>query len=166
MPKPVRASLSKRTVAQDKGKCIACDGSGNNSKGNLCFPCRGTGRKLLASTVDTDLDKQIACFVDCADYALRRSNIYKYPDRVKHVIDMPNDKWVRIMTEDTFGTKTGVYSFISLIDVRTISMGFICAGDVFKALNVKQPGKVKAGNVYDQDYRQLLSPYGIIYLRT
>lgn len=26
-------------------KCIACKGTGKNSKGNPCYPCKGTGRK-------------------------------------------------------------------------------------------------------------------------
>lgn len=29
-----------------KTKCIACRGTGKNSKGKECFPCRGSGFKL------------------------------------------------------------------------------------------------------------------------
>ena len=32
-------------------KCVACEGSGKNSRGNTCKPCHGTGRPLEAAPI-------------------------------------------------------------------------------------------------------------------
>lgn len=32
---------------QGSGRCVACGGSGTNSKGRECFPCGGTGKQSV-----------------------------------------------------------------------------------------------------------------------
>jgi hypothetical protein len=35
----------KKSSRKDDDACVACDGSGENSKGRVCAPCHGTGKK-------------------------------------------------------------------------------------------------------------------------
>jgi len=39
------------TLADDEEYCVACKGSGKNSKGGICIVCRGTGKKKIETKI-------------------------------------------------------------------------------------------------------------------
>ena len=75
---------------------------------------------------------------------------------------------MRVVTiEDRGGKPTvgSVYAFIALQDNTTKVLGRVNAGGIHKPAGFKAPAKHERGNVFADDFRKCLTPWGIVYLK-
>lgn len=85
-----------------------------------------------------------------------------------HRADYISDKWARIVVMEERNGKmdpTSVYCFVCLQDGHTKTLGTLKAGDIHKAAGFKAPAKHARGSVFDPNFNNCLSAYGVAYLR-
>jgi len=81
-----------------------------------------------------------------------------------HVVQYISEKWARIVTSEP-GRNESVYGFVCLYDGFTKALGTLKTGDIHKAATYKAPAKHARGNVFDENLKNCLTPYGIVYLK-
>lgn len=95
-------------------------------------------------------------------------------DRMKFVQKPPihraeiSSSWAKIITqEERNGTYVdgSVYAFVALKTKTSKNLGFVVAGDIHKAASYNTPAKHKRGSVFDENFNNCLTEYGIVYMR-
>jgi len=120
---------------------------------------------------NTDLNTAIANFVKAADEVTAEhwtAQGYTFSAPPIHRADFLSDKWVRVVVlEDRNGERkvSSVYAFIALVENTTKALGTVKPGDIHKAATFKAPAKHARGNVFAPNFRECLTPHGIVYLR-
>jgi hypothetical protein len=114
----------------------------------------------------TEIQERITLLVTAIEATLNdywERNQFQH-NRPTHRADYVSDKWCRITTVEQHGGQS-VYCFVALQDNFTKALGQVRAGDIHKAASWKAPAKHARGNVLRDDFRNCLTPHGIVYLR-
>lgn len=120
---------------------------------------------------DADLNTAIANFVKAADEvtaAYWTAQNFTFSPPPVHRADFLSDKWVRVVTLEKRGEEwkvASVFAFIALVENTTKALGTVKPGDIHKAATFKAPAKHARGNVFAPNFRECITPHGIVYLR-
>lgn len=87
-----------------------------------------------------------------------------YDKTTTHVAEYLSDKWCRITTcRGSAGNC--VYAFVALDDYENKTLGKVRRGDIHKAATLKAPAKHARGSVWDDNFGNCLTTYGVTYLK-
>lgn len=118
------------------------------------------------------LTERIVEFVKAADEVVAAHWVeqgFTFSPPPTHRADYLSDKWVKVVTvehqHDGTQRASSVYAFIALQDGETKALGTIRQGNIHKSASFKAPAKHARGNVFADDFRKCLTPYGIVYLK-
>jgi len=121
--------------------------------------------------MDTPLQEQIEQFLIAAneisaEHWKRQNFTHSPPPTVRAE---PSSKWVKIIRvenqHDGTSSSGGVYAFICVQDNTTKTLGALKRGDIHKAASYKAPAKHARGNIFNPNFKNCLTPYGIVYLQ-
>ncbi len=120
--------------------------------------------------MDTQLEEKINEFLKVADEMSAehyKKSGFTFAPPPTYVAEV-SSKWAKIITmkhhHDGTSHTDGVYGFICLQDYSTKTLGNLKRGDIHRAASYKAPAKHARGNVFDANFKDCLTPYGIVYL--
>jgi hypothetical protein len=78
-------------------------------------------------------------------------------------------KWAKIWANEgqdsRISPRQRIYAFVAMTDFSNKALGNVKRGDIHKAATYLAPAKTARGNVAEDDFRNCLTEYGIVYLR-
>lgn len=119
----------------------------------------------------TDIEQKIEEFLKAADELTaeywKRMN-YTYSPPPTHAVEYSR-KWAKVLVvehqHDGTSRKSSVYAFICLEDGATKTLGVVKRGDIHKSATFSAPAKHARGNVFASNFRECITPHGIVYLK-
>lgn len=117
--------------------------------------------------MDETLQAKVDEFVKAADEKIAahwRASNYTIP-KPTHAAEVISDKWVKVVTVEAGHRGRSVYAFIAVADFANKTLGQVRRGGIHKPASWKAPAKHERGNLFADDWRNCLTPYGIVYLR-
>jgi hypothetical protein len=112
-----------------------------------------------------DLKTRIDALIEHADQLVAKywqEQSYNFAPPPKHHVEFISPKWARVVQVDS---QKKVYCFVCLQDGSTKALGTVNAGDIHKAASWKAPAKHARGNVFQEDFGNCLTLYGVVCLK-
>ncbi len=116
------------------------------------------------------ISDKIEAYVAECDRITREHMAAKYPNLTPdtHEARQASDKWVKVWRIQHHGPTVGgesMHSFVALCDFENKKLGKVKRGEIFMAANWAEPAKHARGSVFDADFSNCITPWGVKYLK-